>query len=51
MEIAAANLAALKLAQYDAEKRVPTTVRAIADAARYTEEMLVKEINRQWSGM
>jgi hypothetical protein len=45
--IAAAILAARKLAQYDGTKRVPATVSAIADAVRWAEEIL-KEIDRRW---
>jgi hypothetical protein len=45
--IAAAILAARKLAQYDAGKRVPTTMCAIADAVRWAEEIL-QEIDRRW---
>ena len=45
--IAAAILAARKLAQYDAGKRVPATICAIADAVRWAEEIL-KEIDRRW---
>jgi hypothetical protein len=46
--IAAAILAARKLAQYDGGKRVPATVSAVADAVRWAEEIL-KEIDRQCS--
>jgi hypothetical protein len=45
--IAAAILAARKLAQYDAGKRVPVTICAIVDAVRWAEEIL-KEIDRRW---
>jgi hypothetical protein len=45
--IAAAILAARKLAQYDAGKRVPATICAIADAVRWAEEIL-QEIDRRW---
>ena len=45
--IAAAILAARKLAQYDGLKHVPATVSAIADAIRWAEEIL-KEIDRRW---
>jgi hypothetical protein len=45
IEIMASILAARKLAQYDGEKRVPATMRAIADAVRWTE---MKEIDRRW---
>ena len=41
--IAASILAARKLAQYDADKRVPATMCAIADAVRWAEAIL-KEI-------
>jgi hypothetical protein len=37
--IAAAILAARKLAQYDAGKRVPATMCAISDAIRWAEEI------------
>jgi hypothetical protein len=45
--IAAAILAARKLAQYDAGKRVPATICAISDAVRWAEEIL-KEIDQRW---
>jgi hypothetical protein len=45
--IAAAILAARKLSQYDAGKRVPATMCAIADAVRWAEEIL-NEIDRRW---
>lgn len=45
--IAASILAARKLAQYDADKQVPVTMSAIADAVRWAEEIL-KEIDRRW---
>lgn len=45
--IAAAILAARKLAQYDGGKRVPATVSAIADAIRWAEEIL-KMIDERW---
>ena len=45
--IAAAILAARKLAQYDAGKRVPATVCVIVDAVRWAEEIL-KEIDSRW---
>ena len=45
--IAASILAARKLAQYDAGKRVPATMSAIADAIRWAEEIL-REIDRRW---
>jgi hypothetical protein len=45
--IAAAILAARKLAAYDVGKLVPATVSAIADAIRWAEEIL-KEIDRRW---
>ena len=47
--IAAAILAARKLAQYDAGKRVPATMRAIADAVLWAAEIL-NEIDRRWPG-
>jgi hypothetical protein len=45
--IAAAILAARRLAAYDGSKLVPATVSAIADAVRWAEEIL-KEIDRRW---
>lgn len=45
--IAAAILAARKLAQYDGGKRVPATMCAIADAVRWAEEIM-KEIDARW---
>ena len=45
--IAAAILAARKLAQYEAPARVPATISAIADAIRYAEQILT-EIDRRW---
>jgi hypothetical protein len=45
--IAAAILAARKLAQYDGGARVPATVSAIADAVRWAEEIM-KELDRRW---
>jgi hypothetical protein len=45
--IAAAILAARKLAQYDGGKRVPATVSAIADAVRWAEEIML-ELDRRW---
>ena len=45
--IAAAILAARKLASYDPGKRVPATICAIADAVRWAEEIL-QEIDRRW---
>jgi hypothetical protein len=45
--IAAAILAARKLAQWDAGKRVPATVAAISDAVRWAEAIL-KEIDDRW---
>jgi hypothetical protein len=45
--IAAAILAARKLAQFDGGKRVPATVAAISDAVRWAEEIL-REIDRRW---
>jgi hypothetical protein len=44
--IAAAILAARKLAQYDGGKRVPAT---IEDAIRWADEILT-EIDRRWPG-
>jgi hypothetical protein len=45
--IAASLLAPRKLAAYDAGKRVPATITAIADAVRWAEE-IVKEIDSRW---
>ena len=45
--IAAAILAARKLAPYDGGKRVPATVSAIADANRWAEEIMC-EIDKRW---
>jgi hypothetical protein len=46
--IAAAILAARKLAPYEGGKRVPATISAIADAIRWAEEIMA-EIDRRWS--
>jgi hypothetical protein len=45
--IAACILAARKLAQFEAGKRVPATISAIDDAIRWAEEIMV-EIDRRW---
>ena len=45
--IAASILAARKLAQFDAGKRVPATISAISDAMRWAEEIM-KAIDEQW---
>ena len=45
--IAAAILAARKLAQWDGGKRVPATVAAISDAVRWAEA-IQKEIDDRW---
>jgi hypothetical protein len=45
--IMASNLAARKLAQDDADRRVPATMSAIANAVRWAEEIL-KEIDERW---
>jgi hypothetical protein len=45
--IAAAILAARKLAQYEGAARVPATISAIADAIRQAEQILT-EIDRRW---
>jgi hypothetical protein len=45
--IAASILAARKLAQYDAGKRVPATVAAISDGVRWAEQIMA-EIDRRW---
>jgi hypothetical protein len=47
MLIAAAILAARKLAQWDGGKRVPATIAAISDAVRWAEEIMT-EIDRRW---
>jgi len=45
--IMAAILAARKLPNYDADKRVPAKVCAISDAVRWAEEIL-NEIDERW---
>jgi hypothetical protein len=45
--IAASNLAARKLAQWEGGKRVPATVAAIPDAVRWAEQIMA-EIDRRW---
>jgi hypothetical protein len=45
--IAAAILAARKLAQYDGCIRVPATIAAIADAIRWAEEIM-RRIDQRW---
>jgi len=45
--LAAAILAARKLAQYDGGKRVPATISAMSDAIRWAEEIML-EIDRPW---
>lgn len=45
--IAAAVLAARKLAQYDPVRKVPATICAISDAVKWAEE-LMEEIDRRW---
>lgn len=45
--IMASILAARKLAQYDADKRVPATMCAIADAVKWAEEIM-KEVDTRW---
>ena len=45
--IAAAILAARKLAQYEGGARVPATICAIDDATRWAEE-LMKKIDERW---
>jgi hypothetical protein len=47
--IAAAILAARKLALYEPGKRVPATICAIRDAVRWAAEIL-NEIDRRWPG-
>jgi hypothetical protein len=46
--IAAAILAARKLAQYEGGARVPATICAISDSIRWAEEILA-EIDRRWA--
>jgi hypothetical protein len=45
--IAAAILAARKLAPFGGGQRVPATITAIADPIRWAEELL-REIDRKW---
>jgi hypothetical protein len=45
--IAAAILAARKLASYSPDKRVPATICAIDDAVRWAAEIM-NEIDRRW---
>jgi hypothetical protein len=45
--IAAAILAARKLAQYDGGKKVPATICAISDAIRWAEEILA-QLDQRW---
>jgi hypothetical protein len=45
--IAAAILAARKLAQYDSGARIPATVSAIADSIRWAERIM-EELDRRW---
>jgi len=45
--IAAAILAARKLAQYDGAGNVPATIYAVTDAIRRAEQIL-SEIDRRW---
>ena len=45
--IAAAILAARKLAQFEGGARVPATICAINDAIRWAEEIMT-EIDRRW---
>jgi len=45
--IAAAILAARKLAQFPATPRVPATMSAISDAIRFANQIMV-EIDRLW---
>ena len=45
--IAASILAARKLAQYEAGKRVPATMCAVSDAVRWAEEIM-REIDQRW---
>lgn len=46
--IAASIPAARKLAQFDGRKRVPATISAIGDAARWAKEIM-KEIDSRWA--
>ncbi len=46
--IAAAILAARKLAQYDGSTRVPATICAISDAIRWAEQLMAA-IDERWS--
>ena len=45
--IAAAILAARKLAQFDGGRKVPATISAIADAIRWAEEIM-RRIDERW---
>jgi len=45
--IAASILAAGKLALFDGGRKVPATVRAIADAVRWAEEIM-RSIDERW---
>ena len=45
--IAAAILAARRLAQYSSTKRIPATITAIFDAIRFANEIMC-EIDRLW---
>jgi hypothetical protein len=45
--IAASILAARKLSQFEAGRRVPATMSAIADAVRWAEEIM-KAIDERW---
>jgi len=45
--IAASILAAIRLAQYPVEARVPATMSAIADSIRWAERIMA-EIDRRW---
>jgi hypothetical protein len=47
--IAAAILAARKLAQYEGGIRVPATVSAIADAIHWAEQIMAR-IDERWPG-
>ena len=46
--IAAAILAARKLAQFDGGRKVPATISAIADAIRWAEEIM-RRIDERWT--
>ncbi len=45
--IAASNLAAGRLAQFEGGARVPATICAVSDSIRWVEEIMA-EIDRRW---